>query len=90
MPFLRRRRRPPSAARASVQPWQFHSDAGDAKDRTAVVADQPAGEPDQDRRQGREPRPLRHLPMAKVAVSRQMFQEILALITRLRAPPTQA
>jgi hypothetical protein len=28
----------------------------------AVVADQPAGEADQDRRQGGQPRPLRHLP----------------------------
>jgi DDE family transposase len=28
--------------------------------------------------------------MAEVAVSRQMFQEILSLIARLRAPPAQA
>jgi hypothetical protein len=27
-----------------------------------VIADQPAGEADQDRREGREPRPLRHIP----------------------------
>jgi hypothetical protein len=28
--------------------------------------------------------------MAKVAVSRQMFKDILMLIARLRAPPTPA
>ena len=40
----------------------FHADAGDAEDGGAVVADQPAREADQDRRQGRQPRPLRHVP----------------------------
>ena len=37
-------------------PWhitrQFHADADDAADWGAVVADQPAGEADQDRRKG--------------------------------------
>jgi len=40
------------APRAGLQPRQFHADAGDAEDRGAVVADQPAREADQDRRQG--------------------------------------
>jgi len=31
-----------------------------------------------------------HQQMAEVAVSRQMFQEILRLIARLRAPPAPA
>jgi len=35
---------------------------GDAEDRGAVVADQPAREADQDRRQGRQPWPLHCLP----------------------------
>jgi hypothetical protein len=48
---------------------------------------QPAGEADQDRRQGRPPWPLRCLEMAELAVSRRMFAEILSLIVRLRAPP---
>src|SRR5271168_1491951 len=61
MPFFCRQRRPPSAPRACVQPWQLHADAGDAKDRGAVVADQPAREADQDRRQGRQPRALRYV-----------------------------
>ena len=33
-----------------LQSRQFHADAGDAEDRGAVVADQPAREADQDRR----------------------------------------
>jgi hypothetical protein len=41
-------------------------------------------------RQGRQPRPLRHLPMAEVSVSRQMFGDILSLIAQLRAPPAPA
>jgi hypothetical protein len=53
-------------------------------------ADQSAREADQDRREGRQPWPLRHFQMAEVAVSRQMFAEILSLIARLRAPPAQA
>jgi hypothetical protein len=55
-----------------------------------VIADQPAREADQDRPEGCEPRPVRHVQMAQVAVSRQMFQEILSLIARLRAPPAPA
>src|SRR5271165_4009809 len=62
VPILRRQRRPPPAPRAGLQSRQFHADAGDAEDGGAVVADQPAREADQDRCQGREPRPLHHLP----------------------------
>jgi hypothetical protein len=40
---------------------KFHADAGDTEDGGAVVADQLAREADQDRRQGREPRPLHDL-----------------------------
>ena len=36
-----------------------------SRPRRAVVADQPAREADQDRRQGHEPRPLRHLPIGR-------------------------
>jgi hypothetical protein len=60
---FRRQRRPPSAPRARLQPWQLHAHAGDAEGSGAVVADQPAREADQDRCQGRQPRPLRHLPI---------------------------
>ena len=51
---------------------------------------EPAREADQDRRQGGEPRLLRYFPDAKVVVSARMFQEILPLIARLRAPPAPA
>jgi len=53
---------------------------------TTVVADQPARETHRDRREGRQPRPLHHVPNAEVAVSRQMFADMLSLIARLRAP----
>jgi hypothetical protein len=65
MPFLRRQRRPSSALRAGLQPWRFHADARDAKGGGTVVADQPAREADQDRRQGHQSRPLRHLPAGR-------------------------
>ena len=62
MPDLRRQRRASSAPCAGLQSRQLHADAGDAEDGRTVVADQPAREADQDRREGRQPRPLRHLP----------------------------
>ena len=60
-----RQRCPSSAPRAGLQPWQFHADARDAVDGGTAVADPPAREADQDRRQGREPRRLRHLPAGR-------------------------
>jgi hypothetical protein len=62
MPFLRRQRRSSSAPRTGLQPWQFHADTHDAQGGGAVVADQSAGEADQDRCQGRQPRPPRYVP----------------------------
>jgi hypothetical protein len=53
-------------------------------------ADQPAREADQDRREGRQPRRYVTFQITEVAVSRQMFANILSLITRLRAPPKPA
>jgi hypothetical protein len=75
MPFFRRERRPPPAPRARLQPWQLHASAGDAEGSGTVVADQPAREADQDRRRGR----YVTFQMAEVAVSQQMFAEILSL-----------
>jgi len=51
-----------SSSIAGLQPRQLHADAGDAQDGGAVVADQPAREVDQDRREGRQPRALCDLP----------------------------
>jgi hypothetical protein len=62
MPHLYRQRRSPPAPCSGLQSWQFHADAGDAEDRGPVVADQLAREADQDRREGRQPRTLRHVP----------------------------
>ena len=45
-----------------LQPRQLHENPGDAQARGAVVGDQPAREADQDRREGRQPRSIRHLP----------------------------
>ena len=62
MPHLRRQRRASPAPRAGLQPRQLHADAGDAEVGGALVADQPAREADQDRREGRQPRALRDVP----------------------------
>jgi Transposase DDE domain group 1 len=62
---LRRQRRAPSASRPRLQPRKFHADAGNAEGGGAVVADQPAREADQDWREGRQPRSLRHLPAGR-------------------------
>ena len=62
MLLVRRQCGASSVARAGLQSRQLHADAGLARGGRAVVADQPAGEADQDRCQGRAPRPLRRLP----------------------------
>jgi hypothetical protein len=62
MPHVRRQGRLPSAPCPRLQPGQFYAHAGDAKDGKAMVADQPQGEADQDRRKGRQPWALRHVP----------------------------
>jgi Transposase DDE domain group 1 len=62
MPHLRRQRRPPPVARARLQPGQLHADAGDAQGGGAMVTDEPAGEADQDWREGRQPWPFRDVP----------------------------
>ena len=41
---------------------QLHADAGLARGRRALVADQPQGEAGEDWRQDRHPRPVRHIP----------------------------
>jgi hypothetical protein len=55
-----------------------------------VVADQPAREADQDRREVVSHSRYVTFQVAEVAVSRQMFTDILSLIARLRAPPAPA
>jgi hypothetical protein len=57
-----------------------------------IVADgEPEGETDQDRREGRQPRPLRRLRDGRgLAISRHLFADILRLIAELRPPPDPA
>ena len=47
-----------STSRAGLQSRQFPAHVGDAGADQGLVADQPEGEADQDRREGRQPRPL--------------------------------
>jgi Transposase DDE domain group 1 len=54
--------RPPPAARAGLQPRQLPAHPGAAGRGRAVVADQPAGEGGEDRRQGDRAWPLPRLP----------------------------
>jgi hypothetical protein len=68
----------------------FMRNPGDAQDRGTVVADQPTGEADQDRRQGVSHGRYVTFQMAEVAVPQQMFKDILRLIAQLRAPPAPA
>jgi hypothetical protein len=49
-------------ARPAERVVAFNANPGDACGSGAVVADQPAGKTDQDRRQGGQPRPLGHVP----------------------------
>jgi hypothetical protein len=61
-----------------------------AMPRAAQPWYQPAREADQERRERHQPWPLRHVQMVEVAVTRQLFAEILSLIAQLRAPPAPA
>ena len=62
MPDLRRQCRASSAPRPGLQSGELHADTGDAEDGGPMVADQPAREAGQDRREGRQPWALHHLP----------------------------
>ena len=62
VPVVRRQRRSASASCAGLQSRQLPAHAGDARADQRLVADEPEGKADQDRREGRQPRPLRRLP----------------------------
>ena len=62
MLLIRRQRRAASASCAGLQSFQLHAYVGSARGGQAVVADEPAGEAHQNRRQDCEPWPLRHIP----------------------------
>ena len=62
MPVVRRQRRAPSASCARLQPRQLPAHAGHAGADQGMVADDAQGKADQDRREGRQSRPLCRLP----------------------------
>ncbi len=62
MSDVRRQRRPSPASRVGLQSCQFPAYAGDAGADQRLVADEPEGKTHQDRREGREPRPLCRVP----------------------------
>ena len=62
MPNVRRLRGAPAASRTRLQSRQFPAHAGDARTDQRLVAVEPEGEADQDRRQGHQPWPHHRLP----------------------------
>ncbi len=85
LPIIRRQRRPPSASCARLQSRQFPSHAGDAGADQGLVADEPQGKADQDRREGRQPRPLCRLPDGGGSNSQKPLRRHLA--ADRRTPP---
>jgi len=90
MPFLRCQRGSPSAPCAGLQPRQLHANPSDAasaepwsltslREKLIKIGAKVVSH-------GR----YVMFQMAEVAVPRQMFNEILMLIARLRAPPAPA
>jgi hypothetical protein len=61
-PDVRRQRGAAPASRAPLQPRQFPAHVGDAGADQGLIADKLERQADQDRREGREPRPLCRLP----------------------------
>ena len=89
MPHLRCQRGAPSVHAPRVQFEEFDADAADAEDGAAVVADQPAGEADQDRTKVVSHGRFGTFQAAEVAVA-AIDVRGLSLIARLRTPPAPA
>jgi hypothetical protein len=79
VPFLRRERGSPSASCARLQPRQLHAEPCSLTSLREKLIKIGAKVVSHSR--------YVIFQMAEVAVSRQMFQVILMLIARLRAPP---
>jgi len=62
VPFVRRQRSSASASCARLQSRQLPAHVGDARADKGLVADEPQAKADQDRRKGRQSRPLRRFP----------------------------
>ena len=65
MSEVSRQRRPATTSRPGLQSRQLHADAGLAEGGGTLVADHATGEAGQDRRQGGQPWPLRHVPFGR-------------------------
>ena len=65
VPQVPRQRRPAAASRPGPQSRQLHADAGFAKGGRALVADHAAGEIGEDRCQGGQPWPVRHVQIGR-------------------------
>jgi hypothetical protein len=90
MPHLRRQRRASSAPRPLVQPGQLHAHPGSAEEAELWS---PSSLREKLVKIGAKL--VSHgryvtFQMAEVAISRQMFADILMLIAHLRAPPAPA
>ena len=78
VPFVRRQRRSASASCARLQSRQFPAHARPARGCRALVADQPQGKADQDRREDRSPRALRYFPDGRGRRAEDAFRRHLA------------
>jgi hypothetical protein len=75
---------------AGIQLGQLHAAAGDAQAGGAVVVDQPARKAGQDRREGRQPRALRHVPGGRGRDVATDVPRNLTLIARLQTSSAPA
>jgi hypothetical protein len=85
MPLFRRQCSPPSASCARLQSRQFPSHSGDAGAHQGVVADEPEGKTDQDRREGRQPRALFCVPDGRGRNPTKPVRRHLAVDRRIAA-----
>jgi hypothetical protein len=84
LPRLSEQRGSPPAAYARLQSRQLPADSGSAAGGRALIFDSIPGEADQDRRQGRAPWPLCHIPAGGGRIPKALLAEILQRISELR------
>ena len=87
MSVIRRQRGSSTASCAGLQSRQFSAHAGDARADQGVVADEPEGKADQDRRERLHHARYVAFQMAEVAIPKNLFADILRFIAELRQPP---
>jgi hypothetical protein len=90
MSDVRRQRRPSPASRVGLQSCQFPAYTGDAGADQRLVADEPEGKLIKIGAKLVSHGRYVAFQMAEVAISRQLFADILRLIAQLRPPPDAA